>query len=218
MEKMNIERSYLALSRFFDTWVRIMEMRTRRMEVEDARLGESRTLIISPPTDAGIGVLAQANVDGETHVLCFSEALEKIAREYATQHHIAGLKTCRAGFFGIPFEEGYFDAVFANCFFDFCQDNVFDEIISETRRALKKGGALIAVYMDFPTDAIGRTWVGLCRWFPSISQGCRPVDIRPALSRHGFRLRKDLSLTRLGFPIRYIVAILGPSLDDVVAS
>ncbi|MFQ5343570.1 MAG: class I SAM-dependent methyltransferase, partial [Anaerolineae bacterium] len=177
---MSIEQSYLALSRFFDAWVRIMEMRTRRMEVEDAGLGNLRTLIISPPTDAGIGVLARANAGGETHVLCFSEALEKIARQYATRRHIAGLKTCRAGFFGIPFEAGYFDAVFANCFFDFCPDNVFDEIIGETRRVLKEDGALFAVYMDFPADSIGQTWVALCRRFPSISQGCRPVDIRPA--------------------------------------
>jgi SAM-dependent methyltransferase len=218
METAGIERSYLALSRFFDTWVRIMEMRTRRMEVGDAGLGNLRTLIISPPTDAGIGVLAQANAGGETHLLCFSETLEKIAREYATQHHIAGLKTCRAGFFGIPFEGDYFDAVFANCFFDFCPDDAFDEIIRETRRALKKDGALFAVYLDVPTDSIGRTWVTLCRRFPSISQGCRPVEIRPALSRHGFRLRKDVSLTRFGFPIRYVGAILRPSLDDIVAS
>ncbi len=138
--------------------------------------------------------------------MCFSETLEKIAREYATRRHIAGLKTCRAGFFDIPFEEGYLDAVFANCFFDFCPDDAFDEIVGETRRALKEGGALFAVYLDFPADAIGGTWVTLCRMFPSISQGCRPVDIRPALSRHGFRLTKDVSLTRFGFPIRYIVA------------
>ena len=218
MEKIKIEQSYLALSRFFDTWVRIMEMPTRRMEVADAGPGGSRALIISPPTDAGIGVLARANAGGDTYLLCFSQALEDIAREYATQHHIAGLRTCRAGFFGIPFDEGCFDAVFANCFFDFCPDDAFEEIIRETRRALKEGGALFAVYLDFPADPIGQTWVTLCRRFPSISQGCRPVDIRPALSRHGFKLRKDLSLRRFGFPIKYVAAILRPSLDDVVAS
>ena len=206
MEKIKIEQSYLALSRFFDTWVRIMEMPTRRMEVADAGPGGSRALIISPPTDAGIGVLAQANVGGETHVLCFSEALERIARRYATRHRIAGLKTCLADFFHIPLEDGCLDAVFANCFFDFCLDDAFDGIVGEVGRALKEGGALFAVYLDFPADAIGRTWVTLCRRFPSISQGCRPVDIRPVLSRHGFRITKDIALTRFGFPIKYIVA------------
>ena len=89
---MKIEESYLAVSGFFDLWVRLIEIRTRIMEVQDSRINNLRILIISPPTDRGIKVLAQANQKGESHLLCFSEALGEIAKEYSLQHNIEGLK------------------------------------------------------------------------------------------------------------------------------
>ena len=68
---MKIEESYLAVSGFFDLWVRSMEIRTRIMEVQDSRVNNLRILIISPPTDRGIKVLTQANPRGEIISLMF---------------------------------------------------------------------------------------------------------------------------------------------------
>jgi len=59
-----MEETYLAVSGFFDLWVSIMEIRSRIMEAEDSSLNNSRILIISPPTDRGIKVLAKANPGG----------------------------------------------------------------------------------------------------------------------------------------------------------
>jgi len=72
---MKIEETYFAVSGFFDLWIRLMEIRTRIMEVEDSRLNNSRILIISPPTDRGIKVLARANPRGETHLLCLPKGI-----------------------------------------------------------------------------------------------------------------------------------------------
>jgi len=60
--------------------------------------------------------------------------------------------------------------------------------------------------MDMPVDLIGRTWVNLFVGFQSLSQGCHPVDIIPSLPKWNFKLKKDLSIRRLGFPIKYLIA------------
>ena len=203
---MKIEESYLAVSGFFDLWVRLIEIRTRIMEVQDSRINNLRILIISPPTDRGIKVLAQANQKGESHLLCFSEALGEIAKEYSLQHNIEGLKICVEPFFSIPFDDCHFDAVFTNCLFDFCQKIDFSDIFREIKRTLKSKGLFFSVFMDVPTDLIGRTWVTLFDKFQSLSQGCHPVDIIPFLSKWNFKLKKDLTVRRLGFPVKYLFA------------
>jgi hypothetical protein len=47
---MSIGQAYLGISSFFDIWVRVMELRTRRMEVKDSADGGSRRLIKPPPS------------------------------------------------------------------------------------------------------------------------------------------------------------------------
>jgi hypothetical protein len=79
---MDVEKSYAAISWFFNPWVRLIEYHTRKMEVlESVHLGPRR-LIISPPTDAGIPLLTRANAQGETELLCFSDRIEQIASQY----------------------------------------------------------------------------------------------------------------------------------------
>jgi len=203
---MKIEESYLAVSGFFDLWVRLMEIQTRIMEVKDSRLNNLRILIISPPTDRGIKVLTQSNPRGESHLLCFSEALEEVAKEYSRRCNIKGLKICVEPFFSAPFDDNYFDAIFTNCFFDFCQERDFNDILKEIKRTLKSKGLFFFVYMDMPSDFIGRTWGNLFDNFRSLSQGCHPVDIMPFLSKWSFKLKKDLTVRRLGFPVKYLIA------------
>jgi len=63
-----------------------------------------------------------------------------------------------------------------------------------------------AVYMDAPTSLAGWTWVNAFAKFPSLSNGCHPVDIIPFLSKWGFRLKKDVIIRRFGFSVRYLIA------------
>jgi len=202
----NIEKSFANVSGFFDTWVRIMEYKTRIVEVQDSALNVKNILIISPPTDRGIVRLADANSNGKTHLLCFTEELERIANSYAIEHRIANLTTCVGSFFCIPISENYFDAVFTNCFFDFCEENEFDMIVDEIKRVLKKNGLILSVYMEPPTNIIGKIWSNLFNLFPGIVRDCHPVNINPSLTRFDFKLRKDVSISRFGFPLKYIVA------------
>ena len=201
---MHIEKSYIAISTFFDKWVRIIEIQTRKLEAQDSKINDSKILIISPPTDHGIKILTKANPKGESYLLCFSPAIEQIARKYSNQHNIENLKISVAPFFGIPFDDSYFDVIFTNCLFDFCQEYDFEKIIVEIRRALKNNGSLFSVYMNVPSGLISQLWVSLLKNFPFLSKGCHPVDVKPFLFRQTFKLKKEISLNRFGFPIKYI--------------
>lgn len=200
---MDVEQAYFASSWLFDTWVRLMESHTRKMEVADSTHLGSKILIISPPTDPGMGILTNANRSGETSLLCFSKRTERIAIDYCAKHSIEGLVTKVAPFFHIPFADGELAAVYANCFFDFCRDTDFDLILDEIWRVLKRKGSHYAVYMGPPESLLAGRWEWILRRFHRLGQGCHPVRMAPYLSRRGFRILKDCPAQRLGFPIWY---------------
>jgi SAM-dependent methyltransferase len=203
---MNVEKSYVGLSWFFNYWSIIIESQLRIEEIHDSKMTNSKILIVSPPTDRGITLLTQANANGESYLLCFSALLERIAQRYSEKQRITKLRTCISPFFSIPFGEGYFDVIFANCFFDFCLESDFDTIISEMKRALSKNGLFFSIYMDFPSGLGDKTWFAFFKIFPWLSRGCRPVDIKPCLLKRNFKIKKDVSIRRFGFPLKYIIA------------
>jgi ubiquinone/menaquinone biosynthesis C-methylase UbiE len=199
----SIEHSYVAVSRFFDAWVRIIEMHTRMREARDPLRSGAKVLVISPPTDAGIPLLVRANQHGETVLLCFSERLCHIATSYREARGIERLDIAVAPFFQMPFAHGEFAAVYANCFFDFCAEQEFDSLIEEIRRVLEPGGVLYAVYMAPPLNVPAHIWTWFFRHFDFLSKGVRPVLVEPHLSHHGFVLSEGASVQRLGFPMRF---------------
>jgi ubiquinone/menaquinone biosynthesis C-methylase UbiE len=203
---MDIEQSYYSVSRFFDIWVRVMELQTRRMELEDSVHGDSKILIVSPPTDTGIPLIAKANPDARITLLCFSERLKRIAEAYIQRHEIGPLRIQVAPFFRLPFADGEFGTVYANCFFDFCQEKDFAMILDEIWRVLMMNGSLFSVYTDYPGNFLAHGWVCACRQFTFLSQGCHPACIGSSLSRCGFLIRRDRLAGRLGFPLRYTFA------------
>ncbi len=151
--------------------------------------------------------MVEMNSKGETFLLCFSDEIAKMAERYSNQHNTTNLNICVENFFTIPFNDRYFDAVFANCFFDFCQEKDFNMITLEIQRVLKDKGKIFSVYMDFPSSIAGKIWNFVFNKITFLSQGCHPVDIRPVLSKHNFNYKKDISLKRFGFPIKYIQAV-----------
>ena len=203
---MNAAESYVNVSGFFNIWSKFIEIPTRNMQVIDSKIKDSKILIISPPTDRGIKILPKANANGETYLLCFSERLERIAQRYSQKQGTINLKISTSPFFEIPFGEGYFDIIFANCFFDFCRDVDFDKIIREMKKALNSQGLFFSIYMDFPSRFGENVWFHFFKIFPLLSQGCHPVNIKPGLKKGNLILKKELSMRRFGFPMKYIIA------------
>lgn len=203
---MNIERTYIDVSWFFHAWVGIMENHTRKLEVNDSSLHDSKILIISPPTDRGIEALAQANQSGSTYLLCFSTEIEDLAKKYCQHRGIHGVQTVVAPFFSIPGNLGELDAIYANCFLDCCPPSKLDVIIDELWRALRQGGVLYSVHMGIPSHLMSHLWTVLFRSIPGPSRGFHPTDIVPSLSSRGFTVMQNQQPERFGFPLRYVKA------------
>lgn len=204
---MEIEESYNRIFWFFDRWVRVMELHTRRMEIRDSHISSHKILILSPPTDNGIKILTQANSEGETHLMCFSERLAEIAEKYSAKNRIDNLNISTDSFFNLPFKSEYFDAVFANCFFDFCQNSDFEMIIFEIKRILKKAGGLYSVYMNLPSLFFDHVWTNIIKLIPYLRNTIYPADIKDVLLQTGLQVEKDIMVRRFGFPLKYITAI-----------
>jgi len=202
----DVEKSYFTVSWFFNSWVRLMEYHTRKMEsIESEQLGPRR-LIISPPTDAGIPLLARANPSGQTNLLCFSIRLQRVAAKYIRSHRIENLTPIATSFFQIPARDESLSAVYANCLFDFCAEEDFDTMLREIWRVLKPGGVLFAVYMA-PTSSLGsRLWTWIFDRHSFLNNGCDPVTIAVHLTSNGFIIQKEVSVPRLGFPLVYSVS------------
>jgi len=183
-----------------------MEFHTRKMEVEHSECFGSKILIISPPTDPGIELLAKANRQGSTELLCFSEKLKRIASTYFREQEIESVGIRVTPFFQLPFMDGEISAIYANCFFDFCQERDFAWILGEMWQVLQMNGSLFMVYMGLPNSIVARGWSWAFRRFQFLSQGCHSVSMEPDLSLHGFQLQQDQYVERLGFPVRYTYA------------
>jgi ubiquinone/menaquinone biosynthesis C-methylase UbiE len=203
---MEVEEAYLGVSRFMDAWVRLMESHTRSLELRDSKLSDAKILIISAPTDSGIITLTRANRQGESYLLCFSAAIERIAQDYCKRHRVQNLRTVVAPFFHVPFADEELDAIYANCFFDFCETRDLDAVVDELWRALRNRGSLYATYLGKASSFIGRSWIRFFRRFPGLSYGIHPVDVTPWLRRRGFGIVTDRPVVRLGCPLRYLQA------------
>ncbi len=202
----DLENSYFAVSWFFHAWVRLIEYRVRKMEaVESEGLGPNR-LIISPPTDAGIPLLARANRSGETALLCLSDRLRQVGQQYMVRRGFSVSMAVADPLVGIPFSDQSLSVVYANCLFDFCSASSLEQVLAEIHRVLEPGGILFAVYMAPASDFAGRLWTWLFERLALLSNGCHPVTIRAHLARGGFKVIHERSLQCFGFPLAFIVS------------
>jgi hypothetical protein len=200
---MNVEEAYYRGSKSLDLWVRLVEPHTRRMQVENSSYRNSRVLIISHPTDSGIPLIAGANRNGETNLLCFSDRTARIATAFCGKQGCKAVVVKPAPFFRIPFGDTYFSTVYANCFFDFCRESDFDALLDEIRRVLQVGGSLFTVNMAGVSTSRARTWLWVLRRFSSACKGLHPIDPALRMGQRGFRILDDRSVNRFGFPLNY---------------
>ncbi|NOX90632.1 MAG: methyltransferase domain-containing protein [Calditrichaeota bacterium] len=202
---MSIEKSYTGIAPFFESWVKIFEYHLRKRELEDSHLGNKRILIISPPTDPGIILFAKSNTKGETIFLSPTQRIKNIVYEYLKKKKIENLITVVSPVDRLQFDSDYFDVVFANCYFDFCQKEEILRSLKVINFVLKKGGLLLAVYMDNPHKLLSELWARIFRYAPAISQGCHPVGMDQFLTEK-YTIIKNIGESRFGFPLRYIAA------------
>lgn len=149
------------------------------------------------------GILATRRVGPNGHVtMCdlSSEMLEE-ARQKVTRERLGQRVTFQVGdMMQLPFADGQFDVVLST--YSLCP--LYDPArgAMELMRVTRPGGRIGIAHSIEPPNAIVR-WLGrriesLAWRFPSLSMGCRPVHVLPALERAGCKLTFQ---ERIGFPL-----------------
>lgn len=178
------------------------DQRGRRLVVEWGVRAGDRVL------DAGGGtgstaLLAARRVGegGHVTVLDASEEMLAVGRRRALAAGVETRLTFRTGdLLDLPFGDGSFDAVLST--YSLCP--VYDpgQGALELYRVLRSGGRLACAHSAEPTGSVTRALadaVEAAIWrFPSLSLGCRAVEVLPALEAAGARMVRT---RRLGVPV-----------------
>lgn len=149
------------------------------------------------------GLLAARKVgpSGEVTLFDASVGMLAVAIEKARQANVQDRIRCQAGdMMNLPFEDGRFDAVLST--YSMCP--VFDPAAAarEVYRVTRPGGRIGIAHSTEPGSPLVR-WLAdgverLVWQLPSISLGCRAVEVMPTLVRLGCRI---VFRRRIGVPL-----------------
>jgi len=197
---------YARLARRYDWQHRLItgaaDQHGRRILVESTVRQGDRVLDCGAGT--GItGLLAAHRVGASGRVTLFdlSNDMLAVAREKAVREGLLERLAFGTGdMVHLPFAEGSFDVVLST--YSLCPLYDPQEGALELFRVARSGGRIGCAHSAEPTNAVVR-WladrVEDVAWrFPSLSMGCRAVDVLPALERAGGRV---LSVQHIGVPL-----------------
>lgn len=205
----SIHRSYEAITPVFYWASKLFEGKARSKSLALAKLRNgSKALVIAPPTEFFLQTILDANPDGESHLLCFSQALIERARR--EQQELRIQRSCRLDLGAVsplPYESRHFDTLFAYCYLDFLDDDEANAAATELHRVLKDGGSLVTTYLEAPRTAVQRATVALLTSHELVFGGVRVVDVEPALRAAQFSDVSIYHCPQKGLPIGLAHAI-----------
>lgn len=198
--------TYNRIAEYYD---RIHGLLTLHSDQRGRRLVVSRTVAPGDRVlDCGAGtgstaLLAAGRVRGAGRVMLvdMSEGMLAVARERLAKADLSGCSDCLVGdILRLPFGDPCFDAVVST--YSTCPLGDPGAGAREMYRLVRPGGRLGIAHSVEPRNPILR-WLAdkverLAWRFPSISMGCRPVSVWPALEAAGARRVFD---KRIGVPL-----------------
>ncbi|RMD49143.1 MAG: methyltransferase domain-containing protein [Ignavibacteria bacterium] len=202
---MDINDSYIRISKYFNFWARKFELDARKQQIKDSENLNGKKLIISPPTDPVIDMLASQGDGSNLNLICFSEATTLIARKYLKKRKIKNVNLVSTKYFILPFGDDEIVSVYLNCFIDFCNMSEVPLLLAEINRTLRPKGKLFAVFMSFPKSIKAKVWTGLFRIFNSFTGGCHPVEDGLVSQNNIFNVLENRYSETKGFPLRYMI-------------
>lgn len=178
------------------------DRRGRVLLVERAVISGDRVLDLGAGTGS-TGLLAARKTGATGRVVLFdaSRGMLAVAQEKAAHHRIEDRMEIRRGdMIDLPFEDASFDVVLSTC--SMCPISNPARAAREARRVTRPGGRIGIAHSTDP-DSPAVRWLAdrienLVWHIPSLSLGCRSVDVLPALEQLGCRIafRK-----RIGVPL-----------------
>jgi ubiquinone/menaquinone biosynthesis C-methylase UbiE len=117
---------------------------------------------------------------------------------------------CEGDAVALPFATASIDRLFVAYVLDLLPSCDIPVVLAELRRVLRPNGRLVLVSLTDGVDAHSRLFVAgwklLYRISPQRLGGCRPLQLRAALERVGFRVQREVIVQR-GFPSEVLFAV-----------
>lgn len=178
------------------------DQRGRRLLVEKSvRLGDNVLDCGSGTGTTGILAARKVGPHGKVTLFDLSDAMLTVARQKVTEAGLQDRVSFQTGdIVHLPFDNDTFDVVLST--YSMCP--LYDPIKGalELYRVTKPGGKIGVAHSTEPKNRIAKSishWVEAWAWhFPSVSMGCRSVEVLPTLESAGGKL---LFSRNIGVPL-----------------
>jgi demethylmenaquinone methyltransferase/2-methoxy-6-polyprenyl-1,4-benzoquinol methylase len=210
--KDQVRAFYNKISRVYDLLSERSEapMRKAGLDLLKPHAGES-ILEIGFGTGHSLVSLARAvGPKGRVFGLDLSEQMAKLAKANLTKAGL--LDRARIGCgdaTSLPYAAGSMDGLFMSFTLELFDNPEIPQVLRECKRVLRLGGRIVVVGMS--KDAEHDPLVGAFEWthehFPNFLD-CRPIYVREALEKAGFKTRKALK-KHMWIPVEIVLGING---------
>jgi ubiquinone/menaquinone biosynthesis C-methylase UbiE len=202
--------NYDKMSRWYDTLAggsenKLTDSGLQKLGVQK---GE-KVLEIGFGTGHAILALARAVSElGHVYGIDISEGMLNVTQERVRQAGLSGRVDLRRGDAAqLPFESGFFDAVFMSFALELFDTPEIPTVLQECKRVLRSGGRLCVVAMSKRGKA--RLMLRLYEWAHEKLPGyvdCRPIFVQDALHGAEFDVVDVTEMSTWGLPVEIVLA------------
>ncbi len=198
---------YDRISRVYDIWGRLTESRARNRAIELAGIKDGQNIFeVAVGTGLAFCEIVKRNPHGQNSGIDLSKGMLEKAKNRLKK--LSGLNYSLAigTAFDLPAHTESVDLLLNNYMFDLIPYRDMDNVLSEFKRVLKKGGKLVLVNMTKGETLGSRLYDLIYRLSPKAMGGCRGVRLEGRLKQHGFTVETREYYQQMLFPSEVILA------------
>ncbi|MEJ2281973.1 MAG: methyltransferase domain-containing protein [Desulfobacterales bacterium] len=198
---------YDSLSKTYDIWGKLAEIRARNRALELANIKDGQKILeVAVGTGLGFYEIVQRNPNGTNIGVDISPGMLQKAEKRLGQLIAANYELKIGNAFSLEAEDERFDLLVNNYMFDLIAFDDMDTILKEFKRVLIKGGKLILVNMTEGESFGSGIYRLIYRISPKSFGGCRAVKLSDRLQQHGFEVKLREYHQQWWFPSEVILA------------